>query len=120
MTLDLPTARAAIVFELATCGAESIPKRDERILVCRCGRACVTDRNHLVRKPDLDVEVVERAVAPMTGRRCDDDATVRDARLEFFQARDQGADAGLERSGVVEVAEGDLQRHSRSGAVGAR
>ena len=118
MALDLSTPRAAIVLELAACGAEGIPKRDEGILVSRRGRACVTDRDYLIRKPDFDVEVVQRPVAPVSGRRCDDDSTVGDARVEFFQAPDQDADAALERRGVVEVAESNLQRHSRCGAVG--
>jgi hypothetical protein len=118
MAFDLPTPRAAIVLELAARGAERIPKRNEGILVCRCGRACVADCDHLVRKPDLDVEVVQRAVVPVSVRRCHDDSTVRDARMEFLQARDQGADAALERSRVIEMTESDLQRHSRVAVAG--
>lgn len=79
----------------------------------------MTDCDHLVRKPDLDVEVVQSPVAPVSGRRGDDDPAVRDAGVEFLQAPDQDADTALERRRVVEVAEGNLQRHRRGGGVGA-
>lgn len=108
MALDIATPRTAIVLELAAHRPERIAQRDERIHVSGGAAARMANRNHLVGKTDIDVEVIQGAMPVMTRRSRDDDVAVGNARIEFLEARHQGTDAALERRRVVQVAESDL------------
>jgi hypothetical protein len=116
MALDIPPTGAAVVLELATHRAEGIAQRDERVLVRGSTAARVANCEYLVGKADIDVEVVERPMAVVTRRGRDDDVAVRDVRIELLETRHQSSDAALERSRVVKMAEGDLQRQPTRGA----
>ena len=108
MALDIAAAGAAIVLELATRRAERITQRDERILMRRGPGAGVAHGDHPVGKADADVEVILCPVAAMTRRRRNDDVTVSDPGIEFFEARHERADAPLERGRGIHVTKGNL------------
>jgi hypothetical protein len=80
--------------------------------------ARVADREHLIGESDIDVKVVQRPMAVVTGRRRDNHVAMRDVRIELLETRNQSSDAALERGRVVQMAEGDLQRQAAGGANG--
>ena len=99
-----------VILEFAAYRTERIAQGDERIFVPWLTRSCAAYRDHPIGKPDVDVEVVQGAMASVARWRCDDDVTVRDARIELLEARYQRADTARERGRGIYMAEGDLQR----------
>jgi hypothetical protein len=110
MALDVTAARAPVILELAACGAECITQRHVWILMRRGSRAGPANRDDLVRKPDLDVQIVQAAVAAVARWRRNDDVTMADACVELLEPRDQRADPRSQRGRAHHVSEGDLQR----------
>ncbi len=108
MALDLATAGAPIVLELAARGAERIAQRHVWILVCRGTGAGAADGQGPLRQPDFDVKVVQGPVPVVTRRWRNDDVAVRDLRLELLETADQSPDARSERGRGLHVSKSHL------------